>query len=75
MGRDYEAAVTSAAFIGFNIGSTATAIANMQAHHREVRPGAEVIHDRSAGRRVLHRPDERGDPHRLPLIEDDGRLG
>jgi ESS family glutamate:Na+ symporter len=31
MGCDYEAAVTSAAFIGFNMGSTATAMANMQA--------------------------------------------
>jgi ESS family glutamate:Na+ symporter len=31
MGRDYEAAVASAAFIGFNMGSTATAMANMQA--------------------------------------------
>jgi len=31
MGRDYEAAVTSAAFIGFSMGSTATAMANMQA--------------------------------------------
>jgi glutamate:Na+ symporter, ESS family len=31
MGRDYDAAVTSAAFIGFNMGSTATAMANMQA--------------------------------------------
>jgi ESS family glutamate:Na+ symporter len=31
MRRDYEAAVTSAAFIGFNMGSTATAMANMQA--------------------------------------------
>lgn len=31
MGRDYEAAVLSAAFIGFNMGSTATAMANMQA--------------------------------------------
>jgi ESS family glutamate:Na+ symporter len=31
MGRDYEAAVTSAAFIGFSLGSTATAMANMQA--------------------------------------------
>lgn len=31
MGRDYEAAVTSAAFIGFNMGSTATAMANMAA--------------------------------------------
>jgi glutamate:Na+ symporter, ESS family len=31
MGRDYEVAVTSAAFIGFSMGSTATAMANMQA--------------------------------------------
>ena len=31
MGRDYEAAVSSAAFIGFCMGSTATAMANMQA--------------------------------------------
>jgi len=31
MGRDYEAAVTSAAFVGFSMGSTATAMANMQA--------------------------------------------
>jgi len=31
MGRDYEAATTSAAFIGFNMGSTATAMANMHA--------------------------------------------
>jgi ESS family glutamate:Na+ symporter len=31
MGRDYEASVTSAAFIGFCMGSTATAMANMKA--------------------------------------------
>lgn len=31
VGRDYEAAVTSAAFVGFAMGATATAIANMQA--------------------------------------------
>ncbi|HUH86436.1 MAG TPA: sodium/glutamate symporter [Pusillimonas sp.] len=31
MGRDYEAAVTTAAFVGFSMGSTATAMANMQA--------------------------------------------
>jgi ESS family glutamate:Na+ symporter len=31
MGRNYEAAVSSAAFIGFNMGSTATAMANMAA--------------------------------------------
>lgn len=31
MGKDYEAAVTTAAFVGFSMGSTATAMANMQA--------------------------------------------
>lgn len=31
MGRDYEAAVTSAAFMGVSVGTTATAMANMQA--------------------------------------------
>lgn len=31
LGRDYESAVSSAAFVGFAMGSTATAIANMQA--------------------------------------------
>lgn len=31
MGKDYEAAVTCSAFIGFCMGSTATAMANMQA--------------------------------------------
>ncbi len=31
MGRDYEAAVATAGFIGFSMGATATAIANMQA--------------------------------------------
>lgn len=31
MGRDYEAAVSVAGFLGFSLGATATAIANMQA--------------------------------------------
>ena len=31
MGRDYEAAVMTAGFLGFSMGATATAIANMQA--------------------------------------------
>ncbi|PWS36094.1 sodium/glutamate symporter [Falsiroseomonas bella] len=31
MGRDYEAAVATAGFVGFSMGATATAIANMQA--------------------------------------------
>lgn len=38
MGRDYEAAVISAAFIGFMMGATATAIANMQALTRRYGP-------------------------------------
>jgi ESS family glutamate:Na+ symporter len=38
MGRDYEAAVMSAAFIGFMMGATATAIANMQALTRRYGP-------------------------------------
>ena len=50
MGRDYEAAVTSAAFIGFNMGSTATAMANMQAITAQVRAGAAELPDRPAGR-------------------------
>lgn len=41
MGRDYEAAVTSAAFIGFCIGSTATAMANMQAITRKYGPAPQ----------------------------------
>ena len=35
MGRDYEAAVTSAGFGGIALGSTATAVANMSAVTRE----------------------------------------
>lgn len=41
MGRDYEAAVTSAAFIGFCIGSTATAMANMQAITKKYGPAPQ----------------------------------
>jgi glutamate:Na+ symporter, ESS family len=41
MGRDYEAAVTSAAFIGFNMGSTATAMVNMQAVTRKYGPAPQ----------------------------------
>ena len=41
MGQDYEAAVTSAAFIGFNMGSTATAMANMQAITAKYGPASQ----------------------------------
>lgn len=43
MGRDYEAAVTSAAFIGFSMGSTATAMANMQAITSRYGPAPQAL--------------------------------
>ena len=58
MGRDYEAAVTSAAFIGFNMGSTATAMANMQAITNKYGPAPQSLSDRAAIRRILHRHHE-----------------
>jgi ESS family glutamate:Na+ symporter len=42
-GRDYESAVLSAAFCGFAIGATATAIANMQAIAHKYGPAPEAF--------------------------------
>lgn len=42
-GRDYEAAVLSAAFCGFAMGATATAIANMQALARRHGPAPQAF--------------------------------
>ncbi|MCY1480727.1 Sodium/glutamate symporter [compost metagenome] len=42
-GRDYEGAVLSAAFCGFAIGATATAIANMQAIAHKYGPAPEAF--------------------------------
>jgi len=41
--RDYEAAIMSAAFCGFALGATATAIANMQALTRRHGPAPEAF--------------------------------
>lgn len=41
--RDYEAAVMSAAFCGFSMGATATAIANMQALVRRHGPAPQAF--------------------------------
>lgn len=41
--RDYEAAIMSAAFCGFGLGATATAIANMQALTRRHGPAPEAF--------------------------------
>lgn len=43
MGRDYEAAVMSAGFCGFVLGSSATAIANMQALIRRYGPAPQAM--------------------------------
>jgi len=41
--RDYEAAIMSAAFCGFGLGATATAIANMQALTRRHGPAPQAF--------------------------------
>jgi glutamate:Na+ symporter, ESS family len=43
VGRDYEAAIMSAAFCGFAMGATATAIANMQALSRRHGPAPQAF--------------------------------
>jgi glutamate:Na+ symporter, ESS family len=43
MGRDYEGAVMSAGFCGFVLGSSATAIANMQAVIRRYGPAPQAM--------------------------------
>jgi len=43
IGRDYEAAVMSAGFIGFAMGATATAIANMQALTKRYGPAPQAF--------------------------------
>ena len=43
MGRDYESAVMAAGFCGFMMGSTATAIANMQALIRRYGPAPQAM--------------------------------
>jgi len=43
VGKDYESAVLAAAFCGFAIGATATAIANMQAITQKYRPAPEAF--------------------------------
>jgi ESS family glutamate:Na+ symporter len=44
LGGDYEGAVMSAAFCGFAMGATATAIANMQALGRRHGPFRSLAH-------------------------------
>ncbi len=43
VGRDYEGAVMSAAFCGFAMGATATAIANMQAVTQRYGPAPQAF--------------------------------
>jgi len=43
MGKDYEAAVMSAGFIGFMLGTTANAMANMEALVQRYRPAPKAF--------------------------------
>jgi glutamate:Na+ symporter, ESS family len=60
LGRNYDAAVISAGFIGFGLGATPTAMANMTAVNPAARRLARRVPGRPAGRRVLHRSAEHG---------------
>ena len=63
MGRDYDSAVMSSGFVGFMLGTTANAMANMEAIVQRYRAGAEGVSRGADGRRVLHRFHERADHH------------
>ena len=43
MGRDYEAAVMSSGFVGFMLGTTANAMANMEAIVQRYRPAPRAF--------------------------------
>ena len=68
MGRDYEAAVMSSGFVGFMLGTTANAMANMEALVQRYRPGAARVSRRADGGRVLHRLHQRDHHHALPEL-------
>lgn len=66
MGRDYEAAVMTAAFCGFGMGATPNAMANMQAVTKRYGPGSSGLLRSASGRLPVHRLLQRPDHHRLP---------
>ena len=68
MGRDYESIVMAGGFIGFMLGTSANAMANMSALVERFGPGAEGVPDRAARRRVFHRLHQRHDHHLLPEL-------
>ena len=51
MGRNYDAAVMTAGFIGFSMGATSNAMANMQVVTKKYGPSQMCIRDRSLMRR------------------------
>ena len=65
MGRDYEAAVTSAGFVGFMLGTTANAMASMETIVNRYGPAPAIVPGRAHGGRVLHRLHQCGDHHHL----------
>ena len=65
MGRDYDSAVMAGGFIGFAMGTTANAVANMRDAGGPLRSGTAGLPRRAAGRRLLHRLHQRAGDHRL----------
>ena len=76
VGRDYESAVMAAAFCGFAMGATATAIANMQAlarrHGPPPRSGAAGLPHHPDRRRLLHRHHQCGRADAVSVARHDG---
>ena len=68
MGRDYEAAVMSGGFIGFVLGTTANAVANMKTLVSEIRRRPPRLPGRPPRGGVLHRLHERDHHNGIPQL-------
>ena len=59
MGKDYDAVVLSSGHCGFGLGATPTAVANMQAITSRFGPSHKAFFNRSNGRCILYRLNQR----------------
>lgn len=75
LGKNYDAAVMTSGFCGFGMGATPNAMANMQGHHPEIRPGPHRLLRGSPGGKPVHRLHEHDHHHQLlkpPVIPSAG---
>ena len=63
MGRNYDAAVMTAGFIGFSMGATSNAMANMQVVTKKYGPSPVAYFAIPHGGRNVHRLLQRGAHH------------